>query len=378
MALVAAPDAGVVVALPLAEQLWKNAKLWLIEELKEDNPCSYFHRQLGQGTARQDFAKYIHDCHNAVALEQRAPPWIHEVVAPAPNATGISRHQLLLVQLAIGEDACPRGSPSADCCLEIFDRNVLEGTGNQTDKYPLEVHFGALGLQTGQAVGDFAVGLVIGFGTTLACYLTLWATLRWESWSSGVTHAALVTAWGPQLLKVLRLHCTWDPPADTMALIMKSLGGKIAAANRQRPNPCQMHSALLLRVREVTAEKVRLAPAAVWDFVILAYNKAERIRTCKLQADEVAVIKLLGRSAPAFVDLVRHIWGTDRIGSTSIPLLVISSKFLDAAAEVAVDAKANPLWHGVLQVTEEKKLLFVQRTHGRFLAKAWCCMLMCS
>ena len=138
-----------------------------------------------------------------------------------------------------------------------------------------------------------------------------------------------------------------------------------------------MHSALLLKVREVTAENSRRAPAAVWDLVIAAYNKAERIKTCKLQTDEVAVIRLLARSCPEFVSLVRHIWGTDRIGSTSIPLSVMCAKHLDGAAEIPVDAKANPLWHGVLQVTEEKKLLFLQRTHGRFLVKALHCRWLC-
>ena len=146
---------------------------------------------------RQEFAKYIYDCHDAVALELNAAPWIHEVQTPAPPVVGISRHQLLLPQLTLGEDACPRGAPDADCCLEIFDRNVQEGTGNQTDKYPLEVHFGQLALQTGQPIGDFTVGLSIGFGTTIACFMTMWATYKWESWSSGVPHAEIVRAWAP-------------------------------------------------------------------------------------------------------------------------------------------------------------------------------------
>ena len=166
-------------------------------------------------------------------------PWFQQTTMP-PRTGSVSRHKLFLWQLSFDAGACPRGPPNAADVLEICDRNFLSAEGSQTDKYPLEVLFDHAGKLPGEALGSWSVGLSIGFGTYLSCLLGLWTLFRHREWigavgtlspgvpslsaegepslltllgAAGVTAAGLVEAWGPQLMKMLRLEVLWDPPA---------------------------------------------------------------------------------------------------------------------------------------------------------------------
>lgn len=365
----------------LREAAWPTARRWLIQEMNpEPKPfpsvCEYLAAQT-EGRLAQ-FESWIHQLHADLASQPNVQPWIHQMTVPARPPGGLSRHNLLVTQMSFAVDACPRGPPGTADVLEICDRNLLTENGNQTEKYPLEVLFRSTSQQPGDPVDSWSVSLSIGFGTTMACLIGLWAFFRCSDWTGDVplgpgvqgpvTFDMLAQAFGPMLLKTIRLHAVYDPPVDTWNLIQKSLGGKIQASNRQRPNPCQMHSALSLVVAETCGVR-RKAPTALWDAALMQYNKGERVKTCKLQPDEVQAIKLLAKSSEEFRILVRQIWGTDKIGCTSIPLSLIASKFLDSAAELPVDIKTNPRFYGIFQVTDEKKLLFIQRTNGRFVER---------
>ena len=215
----------------------------------------------------------------------------------------------------------------------------------------------------------FAVGVCVGFGTILSCYTighALVTQQRWcpWSWDTVITHL------GHKILRCLRLSATYEPPVDTMDLIRKSVGGKIQAASRQRPHPLQLERALSLRAKEVSALSARRRTAHhVYDEVVTAYNKLERVRSCKLSSDETSCVKLIARETPATRALLEVIWGEDKMQCTAVPLVTLASKFLQDDAEVPVSRSTNPEWHGILQVTPEKRYQFLFRCWSRFQSK---------
>lgn len=366
------------------EATWAAAKAWLLKELNPEpaphsDPCSYLCSVMQVNGVLNEFENWVKQVHVECASKNPgAQAWMHQIAIPARPRQGVSRHLLLVTQLAFEGKSCPRGPPGAADVLEICDRNFLSQDGNMTEKYPLEVLFDKN--NPGGVLESWSVQMSIGFGTAISCVLGLWAFCNYQKWLPGLTmaantaeaaevqltYSAMIEAFGPWLLKAIRLHGVWDPPSDTWSLVQKSLGGKIQAASRQRPNPAQMFSALGLLVQEAAGQQQRKPLAAVWDGVIATYNKAEKVKTCKLQGDEIQAIKLFAKSSDEFRVMVRRIWGTDKLGCTSIPLSLISAKFLDASTELPVDQKSNPLFFGIFQVTEEKKLLFVERCDGRF------------
>jgi hypothetical protein len=256
-----------------------------------------------------------------------------------------------------------------EAIVENSERNLGNEGGNQTSKYPVEVLFSWLGLKAGDPITPFSVGIAIGMGTIMSCFLVchaLRSRSQWCPWSLDT----VVDHLGHHLLKVLRIHAIFDPPTDTMSLLRKTIGSKIAASNRSRPSPLQMEAALRIRVREIQAASTRAkAAAAVFDEVITAYNKLEKVKSCKLSADETACIKLIARSSQEMKVLLSVIWGDDKMQHTSVPMSLLASKFLDDTTDLAVP-HANGTWTKILGVTEAKRICFIKRCHGRFLDKA--------
>ena len=215
----------------------------------------------------------------------------------------------------------------------------------------------------------FRVGVSIGFGTVLSCYVVGHALVTHEQWCPWARDTVFNNL-GGKLLKCLRLSATFDPPADTMDLILKSVGGKIQASNRQRPHPLQLERALTLRAKEISAQSARRRnAAAVYDEVVTAYNKLEKVRACKLSADETACVKLIARDPPATKALLEVIWGEDKMQNTAVPMSMLASKFLQEESEVPASRSTNPEWHGILAVTSEKRFQFLFRCWSRFQFK---------
>ena len=76
------------------------------------------------------------------------------------------------------------------------------------------------------------------------------------------------------------------------------------------------------------------------------------------------------RCSDAFLAHIKVIWGTDKLEWTALPLNLIGAKFLREETEITVDAKKSPKWFALLQVTEEKRVLWLRRVDGRFQVKA--------
>ena len=375
----------------LHEAGWAAAKRWLMKDLNNGTDpypdfCAYLTDKL-QGQ-EQAFGGWIQGLHNELETiegkrrqaehEPPLPPWTPQFQTPPRPANGeLSRHELMVFQLSFRETACPRGPPGCADVLEIMDRNFLSAEGNQTNKYPLEVLFQEYtptGTPPGKLMQFWQVGISIGFGTTLASILGNWVTFKHQEWLPGVKgqppFQRLKEELCPWLLKMIRLHGICDPPTDTWGLVRKSLGGKIAAASRQRPNPAQMFAALGLQVAEwQNVCNSRKSATALWESTFGDYNKHVCVKACKLQPDEIQAIRLFYRSCEELRRLIRGIWGTDKLGCTSFPLSLAASKFLDPGSERGVEQKDNPLWFQILEVTEEKKILFVERCNGRFMEK---------
>jgi hypothetical protein len=151
--------------------------------------------------------------------------------------------------------------------------------------------------------------------------------------------------------------------------IKKSLGGKIQAANRQRPTTLQMLTCFQRLVNELMGGSTRKNKFTVLTEVIRDYNKAEKIRTCKINPDEISTMKFLMSRGPEFLHMLKVVWGTERTSNTACPLTLLPSPFLDASKELAVTQKDNPTWHAILMPTEEKCVSWLHRVHGRFMAK---------
>ena len=236
-------------------------------------------------------------------------------------------------------------------------------------KFPVEVLFEFLGLKVGDPLPAFQVGVCLGFGTVLSNFVvghTLVTGSQWMPWSPDTVAHHL----GARLLKIFRLTVTYDKPADTMDLIYKSVGGKIQAANRQRPHPLQLERALSLRARELAAASARRRSATtIYDEVITAYNKREKVRNCKLSPEETACVKLIARETPQTKHLLEVIWGEDKMQHTAVPMNLLASKFLNEEAEVPVSRSANPCWNQLLQVTTDRRYQFLFRCWSRFQHK---------
>lgn len=211
--------------------------------------------------------------------------------------------------------------------LDILQRNMVSPDGNNTEKWPIEILFHILSSDgPGDPVKDCTVGLSIGFGTTLAAYLFCWAAIKLELYPVLPRHPELAR----RLLKCLRMSATYDPAPNLMQQIFKSIGGKIQASARQRPTTLMMLFAFQRGVNEVLAGGTRKSRQQVLSDIIKEYNKAEKVRACKINTDEMAAIRFLSMRDDHFISHLKVIWGADRIGNTAVPMNMSGSWFPSA------------------------------------------------
>ena len=131
----------------------------------------------------------------------------------------------------------------------------------------------------------------------------------------------------------------------------------------------QMLTCFQRLVNELMRGSTRKNRLTVLTEVIRDYNKAEKIRTCKINPDEISTMKFLMSRGPEFLHMLKVVWGTERTSNTACPLNLLASPFLDASKELAVTQRDNPTWHAILMPTEEKCISWLHRVHGRFMAK---------
>lgn len=346
-------------------------------EQKYADVCQYLQDNYKTEDALLKFGNQLRDLY---VCSQEAVGILHATAAcgldvldmvPARPISGSPplRLQLRLWQMCFSEEASIKGASNLCDILDIIQRDIVTTDGNNTAKYPLEVLFGATSTarNPGEAIEDFCVGLSIGFGTTLAAFLVAKAAidLAWKDKLPAPDFQVIA----PKLIKILHLHCIYDPADTITEQIKKSLGGKIQAASRQRPTTLQMLTCFSRQVNEIMAGSTRKARTTVLAEVVRDYNKQEKIRACKINPDEIAAIRFLSSRGPEFLHLLKVVWGQERTAHTACPLNLLSAGFLDVQKDLPVNAKDNPMWCNILQLTEEKCLMWLRRVHGRFLAK---------
>jgi hypothetical protein len=54
--------------------------------------------------------------------------------------------------------------------------------------------------------------------------------------------------------------------------------------------------------------------------LIKDYNKDEKVRSCKINTDEIAAVRFLSQRDEAFINHLKVLWGADRIGNTAVPM----------------------------------------------------------
>ena len=80
-------------------------------------------------------------------------------------------------------------------------------------------------------------------------------------------------------------------------------------------------------------------------------------------------MKVASKMNPESKRLLKEIWAEDKAAYTAMPLQLISSKWLGESCDLPVDAKDNPTWHRIFQVTPSKVHWWLRRVKGRFDAQ---------
>ena len=206
----------------------------------------------------------------------------------------------------------------------------------------------------------------IGFGTVLASFLLAkWAIdMQWHDTSPDVLQLL-----APKLLRVLRISCTYDPADNIADQLVRSLGRKIAAANRQRPSTLQMLFSFNRQIAELAAGGSRQSRTDMLSQCVKVYNQRERVRSCKIHTDEITVMKFLQRRSEEFHKHLKVTWGNDKLANTAAPMNLLASPFLDESRALPVSDKDNPTWARILTPCESKFVLWIERVQGRFAAK---------
>ena len=196
-------------------------------------------------------------------------------------------------------DAALRGpSPTCDV-LKNVERHLASELGNQTEKYPVEVFFDLLGQSAGDDLLPFKTGISIGFGTILACHLIGHALVQLSLWCPWSQQLVIKTL-GRTLLKAFRITAVADPAPDVLTKIMRSAGGKLAASERQPPNPLQWYTSLLRLANETNPEAAQRGDQRLWREVCGRFNAAERVKSSRLPDQMINCVCLLARSCSEF------------------------------------------------------------------------------
>lgn len=242
--------------------------------------------------------------------------------------------------------------------------------GNDTERYPLEVVFGLTGPSLtalpGERVTDWSVGLSVGFATCQAALLFAIGVM--EKIADVPAFADVMDVLWPKLVRVLRLRYMYQPVSNIAELVNRSIGAKMAASERQRPNVIQLSTAFG-RVSGTLAGASRKSKPELLNDCITNYNRHQSVSGCKISSDERLAIKLLGSMEPAFLKVLRKQWSRFRVADSAVPMSLLASKFLQRSADVPVCGKTNPLWAGILTPTPAKYLTWINRVVGRFEAR---------
>lgn len=238
--------------------------------------------------------------------------------------------------------------------------------GNETEKYPLDIIFALnFAAQPGTPVEDYSVGFAVGFGTAQAALL----------FAIGVKEICCAGGAGvpdivkPHLLKVLRMRFVHQTDRSLSDMVHRSIGSKMAASERQRPNIIQLSVAFGRVIEQSACSSARKSRTDQLQECLVSYNKSQKVGGCRILPDERSAIKLLSYMSDDFVRTLRRQWSRYRVPDSAVPMALLASKFLQRTNELPVSNKENTLWYGILSPSASKYDLWLKRVIGRFEAR---------
>ena len=297
------------------------------------NVCDFLTKKYPPGQERDAFAAQLRELEAAVQRRTKARPdgcitTVPDVpvseedsgkrpIASVHGAHGVPGVQAevrqssfvfrgRLWQLGFGEEASVRGASVTYDILELISRHLLTAAGNRTEDYNLKLKF-QKDARENDPIGDFSINFAQGFGCQLACFLIAHALIersQWCPWSL----EELVAAPGRVLVKVFRFSATATQTGSAMSEARQSLGEKMQASSRSRPNPVQIYRTVnRIYMEELAAGQI--APGggvpgvvAAYKQIIASYNKLEKTKHNKINRDEEACVLVMARSSPAVLE----------------------------------------------------------------------------
>ena len=214
------------------------------------------------------------------------------------------KYRVRLWHLSCAPDACMRGPAPTHNVLKNVERFI--DLGCPTHDYPVQVFFDKFGLISGQALPMFKIGICVGTSTVTACCLIAHILANVQSWPRfHGTEDDVVRALGRPFVSIFRITIVdGGSGMDTMGKIQKSLGGKIAASERTRPSPLEMHKALLLRAVELQGSQALRGQDEIWSEVIREFQMCMVGQSYCLTQAEVVCIQLIAKMDQEIRDML--------------------------------------------------------------------------
>ena len=277
-------------------------------------------------------------------------------VPPAPHC--FLSMAVPIWKLDLTDGGLPRGSPALPYVADAAQRS-LEVGGNQTDKFPLEVNFQG---PPGSNIGDSSVTVSIGAATATSSLMIVVCAIdnNWHQLPHFNNNLA------PYLARCLWLTCRYEACQDQASLWKKSLTGKMAAQARSRPNAVQLFKVMDKLVSAKPASAKSKPRRKLFQDEITAMRKTTKVAASRISPSEEKVVLWLSTQTPAVLRKLQFIWGEERVAQSAITLDMLEQDYINPFLEVAVSKEKNPRWNSLLQVTEQKILLYLDRLNGGF------------
>ena len=235
----------------------------------------------------------------------------YTMVVPPPSggrgSKAVKDIPLRIWQLGFGRQASAKG-PSMGCDIKDAITRGNEKEDMNTSTYNVEVLFTQCGLEDGDNIENFKVGVSIGFGVVTACF----CVCRWAVDTQVFTTDYERFVKNPPFLRTcLRLWGLYMPAKNKTEQSFQSISTKMAASGRQRPNILQILDSFAGALAEASAQNPRKTKTEHVKLVVERYNQGEKVRRCKIFADELSGLKFLAKRSNMFQKLLRWIWGSE-------------------------------------------------------------------
>ena len=187
----------------------------------------------------------------------------------------------------------------------------------QSQMEPLSVRFTTA---AGSLVESFSVGFVMGFSRALAALLLLEICT--------VLEASEVSEMSKVIDSLRFLWCTWDPSANVIDTIEKSIMVKMRASDRQRPDVLQLSRAFTMAAEMQQAAGTPGSRAELLTRAMADYNKRQDVASCRLEGDERAAVKFLTLTAPSLAPMLRTCWNEFKVRESAVTSNMLAAAWL--------------------------------------------------